>query len=269
MTPPVFSFTPGTSPVLVTLPHAGTALPPGMEPHLTPRGRMLPDTDWYMGRLYAGALARGAGVLRANYSRYVVDLNRGADDAALYPGRPSTGLAPLLSFDGDPLYVPGQEPDAAALAERTRRFWAPYHDAVTAELVRLRGIWGWAVLWDGHSIRSECPRLFEGVLPDLNLGTYGGRSCDAGLTARLVRHAEGLTEYTHVLNGRFQGGYTTRQYGQPSDHVHAVQLEIAQSAYLASEDAPWPADPAKEARLRAAIDGFLDIVIAWRPHGLA
>ncbi|GBQ87435.1 N-formylglutamate amidohydrolase [Acetobacter nitrogenifigens DSM 23921 = NBRC 105050] len=264
---PVFTLTPGSSPILVTIPHAGTALAPGMEARMTVRGLRLPDTDWYMPDLYNGAALRGVGVLTAHYSRYVVDLNRGADDAALYPGRPSTGLAPHLTFDGTPIYLEGEAPGGEEIAQRTEAYWRPYHDAVTAELKRLRAKHGWAILWDAHSIRSQVERLFEGVLPDLNVGTNSGASCAASLSNAVMEQVGMSPDYTHVLNGRFRGGYTTRHYGTPGTGVHAVQLEIAQSTYLASEDDPWPADATKSARLRDAINGLLDTLLSWTPEG--
>ncbi|MBS1073980.1 N-formylglutamate deformylase [Gluconobacter sp. Dm-73] len=262
----IFSFVRGTMPVLVTLPHSGSHLAPGMERRMTERGRQLPDTDWYMEHLYAGALSKGLGVLRANHSRYVVDLNRGADDAALYPGRPSTGLVPALTFDGQPIYRAGQAPDESEIAERRETYWRPYHDAVAQELERLRQKWGWAVLWDGHSIKSTIPRLFEGALPDLNLGTNSGQSCGGELQTLLEKRLAANVGYSHVVNGRFKGGYTTRHYGQPEHGIHAIQLEIAQSTYLRSEEAPWPIDLEKAVRLSRMIDSLLETALCWRPE---
>jgi N-formylglutamate deformylase len=263
--PEIVSFAPGSTPILVTIPHAGCALPPGLADRMTPIGVQLPDTDWYMERLYAGAAERGIGVVRANYARYVVDLNRGPDDGILYPGRPSTGLVPCFTFAGEAIYRPGEEPGAAEIAERTEQFWKPYHEAIARELDRLRTLHGWAVLWDAHSIRSEIPRLFEGKLPDLNIGTNSGASCAPALSETVMACARGLSDYSYVLDGRFRGGYTTRHYGTPDSAIHAIQLEIAQSTYLAHEDAPWPADPDLEAKLQAGIDAFLDTLLGWRP----
>ncbi|WP_130732594.1 N-formylglutamate deformylase [Komagataeibacter xylinus] len=265
MTPPVFTHTRGTAPVLVTIPHAGTALAPGMAERMTPRGRLLPDTDWYMEKLYTSAADMGIGVIRANYSRYVIDLNRGADDSTLYPGRPKTGLVPDLTFDGTPIYHPGQEPDEAETGERRIRYWQPYHDAVAEELARLKARWGWAILWDGHSIKTEIPRLFEGCLPDLNFGTNQGAACAPSLIDSVVSLAARDTDYSHVVNGRFKGGYTTRHYGQPEQDIHAIQLEKAQRIYLGHEDTPWPLDTDKTRKISALIGTLLQQATAWRP----
>lgn len=260
----VYTFTPGDAPVLVTLPHAGQLLPQGFKERMTEHGATLPDTDWYMETLYDVAQGLGIGVLRANYSRYVVDLNRGADDGVLYPGRPSTGLVPHLTFSGLPIYQDGHIPDEQEVADRTRVFWQPYHAQIEQELTRLKTKWGWAVLWDGHSIASKIPRLFEGVLPDLNFGTNMGAACAPELAQALVANASTLPHYTHVLDGRFKGGYTTRHYGRPDQQVHAVQLELAQTTYLESEEKPWLLNSSKVELLKQALTQFLQCALAFR-----
>lgn len=262
---PVFSFTRGDAPVLVTIPHAGTALMPGMAERMTEIGVSLPDTDWYMERLYAVAADLGIGVLRANYSRYVIDLNRGADDAMLYPGRPKTGLVPEFTFDGEPIYRTDEVPDESEISLRRTLYWQPYHDAVTEELARLKARWGWAILWDGHSIRDEIPRLFEGKLPDLNFGTNDGVSCAASLIMPIMESVTRQPDYTHVLNGRFKGGYTTRHYGQPETGLHAIQLEKAQSIYLDRQSAPWPISEMKRRAVVDVVGALLRQASAWRP----
>ncbi|MCX2563134.1 N-formylglutamate deformylase [Acetobacter thailandicus] len=262
---PVYSFTPGDMPVLITLPHAGQSLPEGLALRMTEHGSTLPDTDWYMETLYDFAQALGVGVLRANYSRYVVDLNRGPDDGVLYPGRPSTGLVPHFTFSGLPVYREGEEPDAQETVLRTRLFWRPYHDQIEQELGRLKEKWGHAVLWDGHSIASTIPRLFEGVLPDLNFGTNMGQACAPELAQALVAQAAQASHYTHVLDGRFKGGYTTRHYGQPDQNIHAVQLELAQTTYLETEKSPWPLSAQKAAQLKQTLLQLLRCALAFKP----
>ncbi|MBS1067791.1 N-formylglutamate deformylase [Gluconobacter cerinus] len=262
---PVFSFTRGDAPVLVTIPHAGTALIPGMTKRMTERGVTLPDTDWYMERLYARSVDLGVGVIRANYSRYVIDLNRGADDSTLYPGRPKTGLVPEFTFDGEAIYRDGLAPDESEIKVRQSAFWQPYHDAVAEELSRIKSRWGWAVLWDGHSICDEIPRLFEGKLPDLNFGTNEGASCAPSLIAPIMSQVEQHSDYTHVLNGRFKGGYTTRHYGRPEEGFHAIQLEKAQSIYLDCQSAPWPCSETKTQAVARLVSIFLQQAVQWRP----
>jgi N-formylglutamate deformylase len=222
----------GTAPLLISLPHDGIALPEDIAVRLTPEARAVPDTDWFVSRLYDFARGLGASVLVPTFSRYVVDLNRPPDDVSLYPGQNTTGLCPAVRFSGDPVYLAGQEPSADEVAARVETYWRPYHDTLAQELARLRGEFGRVLLWEGHSIRSVVPFLFEGRLPDFNLGTAGGSSCDPALQARLEAVLAAQRDYTWVANGRFKGGYITRRYGRPSEGVDAVQLELAQSTYM-------------------------------------
>lgn len=225
----------GHAPLLISLPHDGSALPDGFDERLTASARRVPDTDWHVSRLYDFARELGASILVPRFSRYVVDLNRPPDDVSLYPGQNTTGLCPTVQFSGEPVYLPGQEPDAREIAARVQAWWQPYHAALQQELVRLRARHGRAVLWEGHSIRSVVPFLFEGRLPDFNIGTAAGTSCSPALQARLAAVMEAQNDYSHVFNGRFKGGYITRHYGRPAEGVEAVQLELAQLNYMDEE----------------------------------
>ena len=230
----IYRYEAGSLPLLVSIPHDGCALADGMQERMTDAGRDLPDTDWHVTELYAIARELGAHVLCANYSRYVVDLNRPPDDAALYEGRLSTGLCPTRTFDGRDIYRAGQAPDDAEVAARRDRYWRPYHEMLRSVLETDRNEFGYALLWDAHSIRAEVPALFDGVLPDLNIGTDDGRSCGGALEAAVAQLAA-ASRYSLVVNGRFRGGYTTRHYGKPAGNVHAIQLEIAQRTYMDEE----------------------------------
>jgi N-formylglutamate deformylase len=228
----VFTLHKAHTPLLTSLPHDGSALPDGFEDRLTPSARRVPDTDWHVSCLYDFARELGASILVPRFSRYVVDLNRPPDDVSLYPGQNTTGLFPHVQFSGEPVYLPGQEPDAGEMAARVQAYWQPYHAALQQELARLRAEHGHVVLWEGHSIRSVVPFLFEGRLPDFNLGTAAGASCSPALQARLAAVMESQSDYTHIFNGRFKGGHITRHYGRPADGVDAVQLELAQLNYM-------------------------------------
>jgi N-formylglutamate deformylase len=201
--------------------------------------RRAPDTDWHVARLYAFARGMGASILVPRHSRYVVDLNRPPDDVSLYPGQNTTGLCPIVQFSGEPVYRDGYEPDAAEIAARVDAYWRPYHAALQAEIARIRSVHGRVVLWEGHSIRGEVPFLFEGRLPDLNLGTAAGASCSPALQARLEAVLAAQSRYDWVANGRFKGGHITRHYGAPSDGVDAVQLEISQRIYMDEASFAW------------------------------
>ncbi len=251
----VFSLHRGERPLLVSLPHDGIALPEDIAARVTDAARGVPDTDWYVSRLYDFARALGASVLVPNYSRYVVDLNRPPDDVSLYPGQNTTGLCPARRFTGDPIYLPGHEPGPEEIAARVERYWRPYHDALQEELQRLRRAHERVVLWEGHSIRSVLPFLFEGRLPDLNLGTAAGDSCTPQTQARLEAVLAAQSDYTWVANGRFKGGYITRHYGQPAQGVEAIQLEIAQPCYMDEDAGRY--EPDRAGRLQPLLASLL------------
>lgn len=232
----VFTLHRGEAPLLVSLPHDGTEVPEAIAARMLPAARAVPDTDWFVSRLYDFARGLGASVLVPRFSRYVVDLNRPPDDVSLYPGQNTTGLCPAVRFDGEPVYLPGQAPGPDEVASRVDTYWRPYHDALADELARLRARHGRVLLWEGHSIRGTVPFLFEGRLPDLNLGTAAGASCALACQARLEAVLAAQSAYSWVANGRFKGGYITRHYGQPAQGVDAVQLELAQATYM-DEDA--------------------------------
>ena len=248
----------GGGPLLISVPHVGGELPPGMAARLTPGSERLPDTDWFVDRLYDFADELGATVLRARYSRYVVDLNRPPDDASLYPGQATTGLFPDRRFDGAPLFRDDAAPDATEWQRRIDRYWRPYHDNLAAELVRLRARHDRVLLWEAHSIRSFVPLLFDDRLPDLNLGTADSTSCRPGLGERLAAVAA-ASPYSSVLNGRFKGGYITRRYGDPANGIDAVQLEIGQSTYMDEEAMRFDEDRAAQLRpiVRALVEAAL------------
>ena len=228
----IFTLERGTAPLLVSLPHDGSHIPGALRARMLPSAQGAPDTDWHVSRLYAFARELGASILRPQHSRYVVDLNRPPDDVSLYPGQNTTGLCPTKQFSGEPVYLPGQEPSEAEIAARVAKYWQPYHTALQGELARLHALHGRVVLWEGHSIRGELPFLFEGRLPDLNLGTVGGASCSPALQARLEAVFAPQRDYSHIVNGRFKGGYITRHYGAPAEGIEAVQLELAQGIYM-------------------------------------
>ncbi len=225
----------GTAPLLVSLPHDGTALPDDIAERFVAEARRVPDTDWHVSRLYAFARELGASMIVPKYSRYVVDLNRPPDDVSLYPGQNTTGLCPIVQFSGEPVYRSGLEPSPGEVARRVERYWQPYHAALAEEIARIKAAHGRAVLWEGHSIRAVVPFLFDGQLPDFNLGTAGGASCTPALQRRLENILAAQKKYTFVVNGRFKGGYITRRYADPDGRVDAVQLELAQLNYMDEE----------------------------------
>ena len=257
----VFTLHRGTRPLLVSLPHDGTAVPDDIAARLTDEARRVPDTDWHVARLYAFARDMGASVLVPAHSRYVVDLNRPPDDVSLYPGQNTTGLCPTVRFSGEPVYLPGGEPDPAEVRERVERYWRPYHEALAGELARLRAEHGRVLLWEGHSIRGEVPFLFDGRLPDFNLGTAGGASCAPGRQAAIEAALRAQSRYDWVVNGRFKGGHITRHYGDPGNGIDAVQLETSQRIYMDESSFAW--DDALAAGAQEAIGALLAAALDW------
>lgn len=250
----------GTEPLLISLPHDGSAIPDALAGRMTERARTAPDTDWFVSRLYDFARSLGASILVPAYSRYVIDLNRPPDDVSLYPGQNTTGLCPIVQFSGEPVYLDGEEPSLAEMAERIQRYWRPYHDALQAELRRLQSRHGRVLLWEGHSIRSRVPFLFEGRLPDLNLGTAGGTSCDSATQKRIENVLAGQSQYSWVSNGRFKGGYITRHYGRPAEGIEAVQLELAQCNYMDEQLGSY--DLEKAGQLQGLLRNLLEAALS-------
>ena len=268
MTQTIYTLQRGTAPLVLSLPHVGTEIPDALKALYVDRALAVEDTDWHLDQLYDFALELGASVIAPKFSRYVIDLNRPPDNTPMYPGASNTELCPSTFFNGEPLYRDDLKPDALDVDERRETYWRPYHDALHGELARVHEKFGYALLWDGHSIRSEIPWLFDGKLPDLNLGTASGASCDVSLRARLAESLAFDTRNTHAVDGRFKGGYITRHYGRPHDGIHAVQLEMCQSLYM-QEVSPFAYDEAKAAQIQPILKQLLQIMLGWAPSGSA
>ncbi|NQE61414.1 N-formylglutamate deformylase [Caulobacter sp. RHG1] len=258
----------GEAPLVVSIPHAGTEIPSEVEARLASPWLARKDADWWIPELYAFAADLGATIVRTAISRTVIDVNRDPSGASLYPGQATTGLCPTETFDGELLYREGQAPDDAETAERRERFFQPYHQALADELDRLKAIHGRVVLYDAHSIRSHVARLFDGELPQFNLGTNSGASCADALTAA-VEVACDDSGFSRVTNGRFKGGWITRHYGQPATGIHAIQMELACRGYIDEPVAPdernWPTpfDQTRAAPLQAALNDILKACVAF------
>ncbi|MDW3222648.1 MAG: N-formylglutamate deformylase [Paracoccaceae bacterium] len=252
----------GSSPLILAFPHVDTEIPQPILQRLNDTGRRLMDTDWHVDRLYRD-LVQDVTTVRANFHRYVCDANRDPSGQSLYPGKFTTGLVPLTNFEGAPIW--DAPPSKHEMATWRSAFHAPYHASLSAQIARLRSKHGFAILFDCHSIRSQIPNLFDGVLPDLNLGTNLGAACDHKITAHLTNLCKQATPYSSVVNGRFKGGWTTRNHGRPKSGVHALQMELAQSTYLVAEKDPWLYDEAKAEPLRAVLRDILEYLQNWRP----
>ena len=258
----------GTSPLIVSIPHTGLDLC-GLEPRLASDWLARKDADWWIEQLYDFAPSLDATVLRTQVSRTVIDVNRDPSGVSLYPGQATTSLCPTTSFDGEPLYKDGQAPDEAEIAERRRLYFDPYHQALGGEIERLQGLHGVVTIYDCHSIRSVIPRLFEGELPEFNLGTNSGASADAELIDR-VRAILEKSGRSHVVDGRFKGGFITRSLGRPTENVHALQMELGCRAYIDEPMGPvdpahWPTpfDVRYAAPVREILEEVLSAALDW------
>lgn len=267
VTETTYQFTPGSTPLLISVPHGGTVIPLDLRERYTPDALTVPDTDWHVPQLYQFALARGAGLLAATHSRYVIDLNRNPDGAVLYAGADNTELCPTTSFAQTPLYQPGMQPCASEVNRRRTQYWQPFHDCLAAELARLQQQHGYAILLDGHSIRAEVPRFFEGRLPDLNLGTADGSSCAPAVQQLAEAVLSSATGFSFGSNGRFKGGAITRRYGQPGQGIHALQLEMVQASYM-DEAPPYVWAPQRAAALMAVLQKLVDALLGLRSAAL-
>lgn len=257
---PVYSFHRGSLPLLISVPHAGTEVPQEVFRRFTLAAQALPDTDWHVDRLYGFARELGASMIVANYSRYVVDLNRSPDSQPLYESSPTSAVCPTHTFAGDPIYMSGEEPSTAEVDERIARYWRPYHSEIELELKRLRTEHGYAVLWDAHSVASEVPGLFAGVLPEFNFGTRDDASCPRALAERVLERVTREGKYGAVLNGRFKGGYITLSHGRPRERCYAIQLELAQRVYM-DEGSPGTWNPTKANGAERVIRDLLDSAV--------
>lgn len=268
MTPTWLTVAEGEAPLILSMPHTGTELA-DIEPKVVSPWRARKDADWWIDKLYDFGRTLGATIVRTALSRTVIDVNRDPSGASLYPGQATTELCPTTTFDGEPLYKAGLAPTEAEIADRRVRYYEPYHGALGGQIARLRAAHERVVLYDCHSIRSVVPRLFEGELPNFNIGTNSGRSCDPALEAAVAAACR-ATPYSHVINGRFKGGYITRAYGKPSDNVHAIQMELACRGYLNERNGPvtesdWPVayDAGFAAPMRAALGKVLNACLTF------
>jgi N-formylglutamate deformylase len=263
----------GEAPLVVSLPHTGTEIPPAFEAGLASDWLARKDADWWIDRLYDFAGDLGATVIRTAISRTVIDVNRDPSGASLYPGQATTELCPTTTFDGEPLYRPGEEPDEGAIAARRTRYFDPYHAALKHETARLRAVHPRVVVYDCHSIRSVIPRLFEGELPVMNIGTNSGASCALALQGAIAGIAA-ASDFSQVVNGRFKGGYVTRHYGKPDQGIHAVQMELACRGYMRETPGPvsegsWPTpfDADYAAPIRGTLRAILETCLWFAKEG--
>ncbi len=225
-----YEYQSGNLPILVSMPHNGSLIPEKFHSVMTKSALNSVDTDWFLDRLYHFVLDRGCHVIKPQYSRYVIDLNRPEDNANLYPGQNTTELCPLTQFDASSIYLGGLEPSGAEIEDRINHYWRSYHQCLKSSLDAIRADHGIALLFDAHSIKSRVPRFFDGQLADFNFGNLDNQTCSNNLT-KLLEDWE-PKGYSKVINGRFKGGYITRAYAMTDNNIHSLQLEISQATYM-------------------------------------
>lgn len=251
----------GAGPLLISIPHMGSHVPEPIKHRMTEEAKRTPDTDWHVDRLYGFAKDMGATMLMATHSRYVIDLNRPEDDGHLYPGQVKTGLVPLETFEGQPIYREDLEPDEIEKVNRIASYWLPYHDALKEEIARIKKRHGYVILYDAHSIKTEVPRLFQGKLWDLNLGTAHNQTCDEKM-AEAAFAAASAGAFSAVLNGRFVGGHITRHYGRPAEDIHSIQMELTWGNYM-DESHPYQYRAEKAAKLQEVLKNVIQALLGW------
>jgi len=221
-------------PVLLSVPHCGTEFPSLLKQDFIPELIAYPDdTDWFVHRLYDFAPSMGITLIHANYSRWVIDLNRDPAGVPLYSdGRLITGLCPTTTFTGVPLYRDRRTAvDTEEVKRRMELYFDPYHQKIGEEISTLKKQFGTVLLWDCHSIRESVPSIQKEKFPDLILGDADGTSASAPLIVSAVTVLGG-SSYSFSHNHPFKGGYITRYFGQPEQRVHALQLEMTKMNYM-------------------------------------
>jgi N-formylglutamate deformylase len=237
-------------PIIVSVPHCGTAFPEELKDDFRADLVSNPDdTDWFVHKLYDFAPDMGITLIHANVSRWIIDLNRDPESKPLYSdGRLITGLCPVTTFKGEHLYNdarPEVHPDE--VQRRLKDHFYPYHDRLSGLLEQKKEKFGKVLLWDCHSIRQEVHSIYPSKFPDLVLGDNDGFAAGAFLT-EIVSKSLINGGYSFENNFLFKGGYITRHYGRPSLHQHALQLEMTKVNYM--DDSELRYDEARASKIR-------------------
>ncbi len=220
-------------PVVLSIPHAGKFVPEDIRIQL--KQDLLPpdDTDWFVDELYNFASSLGITTIKAENSRWVIDLNRNPDDTPLYTdNRIITALCTTTNFMGEPIYTDERKKVTdEEVSLRKELYFTPYHQAMQQLLNEVKTEFGSVLLWDCHSIRRFVPSIQPQPFPDLILGSADGVSASQTIIDT-VSNALQSSSYSFSHNHPFKGGYITRQYGKPNLQQHALQLEMAKPLYM-------------------------------------
>lgn len=240
-------------PIIVSVPHCGTAFPDELRDQYKPELiDNVDDTDWFVDALYDFVLDMGITMISARYSRWVIDLNRDVDSKPLYTdGRIITALCPTTTFLGDPLYRDEREHvEANEVQRRLKEYYFPYHEKIQSLLNEMKKEFGKVLLWDCHSIRQIVPTIQNEKFPDLILGDADERACDSRFIATALKNL-GSAGYSLNHNHPFKGGTITRSFGRPSENQHALQLEMTKVNYM--DDAERKYDKVRADKMREVL----------------
>lgn len=228
------------TPVIVEVPHAGLWVDGPALATLAAAARSIGrDADLYVDELYADAPSRGATMLVAHVSRYVVDLNRSERDldhesveGAPANARATRGIVWRLTSEGT--RVLDGAISKAELERRLDTYYRPYHNALTRLIARKRAQFGHALVVAAHSMPSVGRAAHgdpQAKRADVVPGTRQRTSAAGRFIDAVDAHARAHT-LSVAHDDPYQGGFTTLHYGRPADDVHVVQVELARRLYM-------------------------------------
>jgi N-formylglutamate amidohydrolase len=266
------------SPVVLSVPHAGRSYPDALlaEARLS-RARLESLEDRFVDRLVWRAVEAGAVALIADSPRAEIDLNRDERelDPAMVLPRPSAdstvesprtrgglGLIPARIAGSGAIWR--QRIAAAEVARRIERIHRPYHEAIGAELRAARARFGIAILLDCHSMP---PRGAGGEAAVVLGDRHGGSMAEALVAAAEMAARDG--GFNVARNAPYAGGHITERHGHPARGIHALQLELDRSLYLASDLRTSGPGFDRVARLIAAIAEALAAAALEPPEAIA
>lgn len=251
-------------PIILSVPHAGTKFPKTLKNKYNKRlQQQVDDTDWFVDKLYGFVQNMGITIIKAKYSRWVIDLNRDPKSAPLYnDGRIITGLTPTTDFFGNTLYKKKKfVPDNNEINRRLKTYYWPYYKKVGSLLEERKAEFGSALLWDAHSIRAYVSTIRKEKFPDLILGNNDGTTADLKLTNTAIK---GLNsgDYQVNVNSPFKGGHITRYFGKPQHNIHALQLEMNKILYMDDRELNFNEDRANKMRsvLKTTLEGLIQTI---------
>lgn len=249
-------------PIIISVPHAGTFIPEDIKSKMNSElSYKLDDTDWFIDRLYGFSTDLGITIITANYSRWVVDLNRNPENQPLYnDGRVITDVLTVTDFNGNQIYKDNYVPDSEEVSRRVVLYHKPYHEKLDELLKNTKSEFGKVLLFDAHSIRKSVPGIRSEDFPDLILGDNDETSASPELIKSTIDSLQNKG-YGFSHNHPFKGGYITRSFGKPEENIHALQLEMCKTNYMDASEMIY--DEGSAARIQVVLkELFLKLIDA-------